>query len=208
MHDKILVELLIIFGLSVAVVYLCHQMKIAPILGFLLTGAAAGPFGLSLISSVKEVELLAEIGVMLLLFTIGLELSLKKLVEMRKAVFIGGGLQVGLTILAGGGVALALGFPANQSVFLGFLVALSSTAIVLKVLQERGEVGSAHGSAATGVLIFQDLIVVPMLLLIPLLAGKAQDPLKEMVLFAVKFIVIGIVLWYGARRSLPYRPAS
>ncbi|MBF0456012.1 MAG: cation:proton antiporter [Magnetococcales bacterium] len=203
MHDGILVELLVIFSLSVVVVYLCHRFNIAPILGFLITGTVAGPHGLSLVSSLKEVELLAEIGVMLLLFTIGLELSLGKLIEMKRAVFLGGGLQVGLTVLVVFISALVLGYGANQALFFGFLVTLSSTAIVLKILQERGEVGTTHGGAAVGILIFQDLIVVPMLLLIPLLAGKAENPLLAMALFLFKFLVIGLILWYGARRLVP-----
>ncbi|ABK45920.1 Kef-type potassium/proton antiporter, CPA2 family [Magnetococcus marinus MC-1] len=203
MHDGILLELLIIFALSVSVVYLCHRLGIAPIIGFLLTGAVAGPFGLTLIDSIEQVELLAEIGVMLLLFTIGMELSLTKLVEMQRAVFVGGGLQVGLTVAVGALLAVALGFPLNQSLFFGFLLAHSSTAIVLKTLQSRGEVGSAHGGAAVGVLIFQDLIVVPMLLLVPLLAGKAENPMLEMGLFSLKFVGIGFALWFGARRLIP-----
>ena len=203
MHDGILIELLIIFSLSVAVVYLCHRFRIAPILGFLITGAMAGPHGFALVSSVKEVELLAEIGVMLLLFTIGLELSLKKLVEMKRAVFVGGGLQVGLTVVLVGGLAWMWGEQPGQAIFIGFLVTLSSTAIVLKILQERGEVGATHGGASVGILIFQDLIVVPMLLLIPLLAGKAENPLLEMGIFLLKFTVIGLALWFGARRLIP-----
>ncbi|MBF0381449.1 MAG: cation:proton antiporter [Magnetococcales bacterium] len=203
MHDRILIDLLVIFSLSVVVVYLCHHIRVAPIVGFLFTGALAGPFGFSLISSITEVELLAEIGVMLLLFTIGLELSLEKLVEMKRAVFIGGGMQVGLTIAAGSSLALVLGFPINQAIFLGFLLALSSTAIVLKVLQQRGEIGSAHGKTAVGILIFQDLIVVPMLLLVPILAGRTEDPLMELVHFVGKFLLIGLLLWFVSHRLLP-----
>ncbi|MBF0625932.1 MAG: cation:proton antiporter [Magnetococcales bacterium] len=203
MHDTILIELMVVFSLSVGVVYLCHRSGIAPILGFLITGAMAGPHGFSLVSSVKEVELLAEIGVMLLLFTIGLELSLNKLVEMRRAVFVGGGLQVGLTVSMAGALAWILGQEANRSLFTGFLVALSSTAIVLKVLQERSDMGAPHGGPTVGILVFQDLIVVPMLLLIPLLAGQAEHPLQELLLFLFKFMLIGLTLWYGARRLIP-----
>ncbi|MBF0446053.1 MAG: cation:proton antiporter [Magnetococcales bacterium] len=196
-------ELLVVFSLAVVVVYICHRFRIAPILGFLITGAMAGPHGFSLVSSIKEVELLAEIGVMLLLFTIGLELSLEKLVEMKRAVFLGGGVQVGLTVAIGCGIAWILGYSPNHSIFIGFLVTLSSTAIVLKILQEQGEVGTAHGGASVGILIFQDLIVVPMLLLIPLLAGKAENPLLEMAIFLLKFAAIGLALWFGARRLIP-----
>lgn len=200
MEHPVLPQLLIIFSLSVVVVYLCHRFRIAPVLGFLLTGVIAGPHGLSWVDSVKEVDLLAEIGVMLLLFTIGLELSLSRLVELKKAVFVGGGLQVVLTSAATGLVAWFWAVSANQAVFVGFLVALSSTAIVLKILQLRGETGATHGRVSVGILIFQDLIVVPMLLLIPLLAGSSAHPMRELALFLGKSAVIGLVLWYGARR--------
>ncbi|MBF0415566.1 MAG: cation:proton antiporter [Magnetococcales bacterium] len=200
MENPILPQLLIIFSLSLVVVYLCHRFRIAPVLGFLLTGVIAGPHGLSWVDTVKEVDLLAEIGVMLLLFTIGLELSLSRLLELKKAVFVGGGLQVVLTCTATALVAWLWAVPANQALFVGFLVALSSTAIVLKILQLRGESGATHGRVSVGILIFQDLIVVPMLLLTPLLAGTAAHPMRELALFLVKSGVIGLVLWFGARR--------
>ncbi|HAT50498.1 MAG: cation:proton antiporter [Nitrospirae bacterium] len=202
MHNLVLTELLVIFSLSVAVVMLCHRFRVAPIIGFLITGVVAGPHGLSLVSSIKEVDLLAEIGVMLLLFTIGLELSLSKLMEMKHAVFIGGGLQFTMTTMIAGGIAWNLAIPSNQAIFIGFLVTLSSTAIVLKVLQQRGETGATHGRASMGILIFQDLIVVPMLLLMPLLAGTAAHPLQELGLFLFKSTIIGLVLWFVARRFI------
>nr|CRH04308.1 Putative glutathione-regulated potassium-efflux system protein kefB [Candidatus Magnetococcus massalia] len=203
MHHTILIDLTLIFGFSVLGVWLCHAIRIPPLLGFLVTGTLIGPHGFGLITSVEEVELLAEVGVMLLLFTIGLELSLDKLLEMRRLVLVGGGVQVGLSVLVAAGAALLLGQPANVALFIGFLVALSSTAIVLKMLQERGEVGSPHGQPTLGILIFQDLIVVPMLLMVPLLAGQAEDPLQEMGLFVVKALAIGLVVWFGARRVIP-----
>ncbi|MEO5379009.1 MAG: cation:proton antiporter [Magnetococcus sp. DMHC-6] len=204
MHTHILTELLVIFSLSVAVVYLCHRLRIASIIGFLIVGALSGPFGLSLVSSIKEVELLAEIGVMLLLFTIGLELSLKRLLEMKRAVFIGGGVQVAATIGAIFTIAMSTGLLSlSESIFMGFLVSLSSTAIVLKVMQEKGEVGSVHGTTAMGILIFQDLIIVPMLLMIPLLTGKSDQPWMELGIFVAKFLGISLFLLFGARRLIP-----
>ncbi|MEO5334291.1 MAG: cation:proton antiporter [Magnetococcus sp. YQC-5] len=204
MHAHILTELLVIFSLSVTVVYLCHRLRIASIIGFLIVGALSGPFGLSLVSSIKEVELLAEIGVMLLLFTIGLELSLKRLLEMKRAVFIGGGVQVAVTIGASFAIAMSTGLLSlAESIFMGFLVSLSSTAIVLKVMQERGEVGSVHGTTTMGILIFQDLIIVPMLLMIPLLTGKSDQPWRELGIFVAKFLGISLFLLFGARRLIP-----
>ncbi|MDP3427103.1 MAG: cation:proton antiporter, partial [Humidesulfovibrio sp.] len=173
MDLTLLSEILVIFGLSVGVIYLCHKVRVPAIVGFLLTGVIAGPYGLGLVSAVHQVELLAEVGVVLLLFTIGLELSIAELVRMRKNVLLGGGSQVLLTILAFGAFALALGQSGQQAVFVGFLAALSSTAIVLRIVQQRAEMDSAHGRITLSILIFQDLIIVPMVLVVPFLAEGA-----------------------------------
>jgi monovalent cation:H+ antiporter-2, CPA2 family len=167
-------EILTMFGLSVAVIYLCHKVRIPPIVGFLITGVIAGPYGLGLVSAVHEVELMAEVGVVLLLFTIGLELSIGELVRLKKSVLLGGGAQVLLTIGGFGALAYGLGMSASHSVFVGFLAALSSTAIVLKIFQQRAEMDSVHGRISLSILIFQDLVIVPMMLVIPFLAGKAD----------------------------------
>ncbi|GAB6125932.1 cation:proton antiporter domain-containing protein [Humidesulfovibrio idahonensis] len=164
-------QILTVFGLSVAVIYLCHKVRIPPIVGFLITGVLAGPYGLGLVSAVHEVEVMAEVGVVLLLFTIGLELSIGELVRLKKSVMLGGGGQVLFTIAAFGALAYGLGQSVSHSVFIGFLAALSSTAIVLKILQQRAEMDSVHGRISLSVLIFQDLAVVPMMLVIPFLAG-------------------------------------
>jgi len=173
MELTLLSELLKVFALSVGVIYLCHKVRIPPIVGFLITGVIAGPYGLGLVSAVHEVEILAEVGVVLLLFTIGLELSIGELVRLKKSVLAGGGGQVLLTIAAFGGLAWGLGFAIPQAVFVGFLAALSSTAIVLKTMQQRAEMDSVYGRISLSVLIFQDLVIVPMMLLIPFLAGQA-----------------------------------
>lgn len=172
MDFTLLSEILTVFALSVAVIYVCHKARIPAIVGFLITGVIAGPYGLALVKAVHEVETMAEVGVVLLLFTIGMELSLGELVRLRKSVFLGGGSQVGLTIIAFGALALALGQSGPQALFVGFLAALSSTAIVLKILQQRAEMDSAHGRISLSILIFQDLIIVPMVLVVPFLAGQ------------------------------------
>lgn len=141
-------------------------------IGFMLSGIVIGPSGLALIQDASQVEILAEIGVCLLLFTVGLEFSLRRIVEMRRTVFLGGGLQVVLTIVATTAMFAAFGRPLRQAIFIGFLVALSSTAIVLKTYVDRAEIDTPHGGTAVGVLLFQDLCVVPMMLLTPVLGGK------------------------------------
>lgn len=164
-------DLLILFGLGVAVVLLFHRAKVPPIVGFLITGVLCGPYGFGLISDPHEVESIAEIGVVLLLFTVGIEFSLKQLARIRNFLLVGGGLQVLITIgtiylverIAGEGTKVAL--------FMGMLVALSSTAIVLRLLADRGELDGPAGQAVLGILIFQDLCVVPMVLFTPFLTG-------------------------------------
>lgn len=175
MELTLLSELLKVFALSVGVIYLCHKVRIPPIVGFLITGVIAGPYGLGLVKAVHEVEILAEVGVVLLLFTIGLELSIGELVRLRKSVLAGGGGQVLFTIAAFGTLAWGLGLPVPQAVFVGFLAALSSTAIVLKTLQQRAEMDSVYGRVSLSVLIFQDLVIVPMMLLIPFLASQGGE---------------------------------
>ena len=165
-------DLLIIFLVSVPVAFICLRLKLPLLVGLMLTGIAIGPSAFGLIKEIEAIEVLAEIGVMLLLFTIGLEFSLRRLREMKRLVLLGGGLQVVLTIGLTAGVAVLFGRSMTQSIFFGFLVALSSTAIVLKSYVERNEIDSPHGRAGIGILLFQDISIVFMLLAVPLLGGQ------------------------------------
>ena len=196
-------DILIIFTLAIAVLLLCQRVHLPTILGFLLTGILAGPYGLKLISAIHEVEVLAEIGVILLLFTIGVEFSLKEFVRMKRSVVIGGSLQVLLTFLVSFAVSRKLDRPVNESVFIGFFIALSSTAIVLKILQEKAQFDSPQGRMSLAVLIFQDVAVVPMLLFIPLLAGGAGDLGKSLGLLALKGIGVFVLVAVSARWIVP-----
>ena len=164
-------DLLIILLVSVPVAYLCLRLKLPVLVGLMLTGIAIGPYGLGLVKELEGIELLAEVGVMLLLFTIGLEFSLRRLREMRRLVLLGGGLQVLVTVTVAAGIFSLRGRSINQAIFFGFLIALSSTAIVLKSYVDRNEVDAPHGRAGIGILLFQDISVVLMLLLVPLLGG-------------------------------------
>lgn len=192
MGIELLTDILIIFSLSVVVLYICHRLNIPTIVGFLISGLLAGPHGLGLISAAQEVEILAEIGVVLLLFTIGIELSFAKLLEIRKSVLVGGSIQVLLTILVTFVVAGQLGYSIGVSIFLGFLISLSSTAIVLKLIQDRAEVDSPYGRATLGILIFQDVIIVPMILAVPLLSKVKL--IEGESLFVLLFKGIGVIL--------------
>src|SRR5699024_2127563 len=137
MDIGILQDILILLGFSAVIVFVLQRLKLPSIIGFLITGIIIGPYGLSLITNVEQVDMLSEIGVILLLFVIGMELSIEQLASIRKTVFMGGAFQVGVTILVTGLIYYFLGFTWNESVFVGFLFSLSSTAIVLKTLQDK-----------------------------------------------------------------------
>ncbi len=195
MEIPLLNDIVIIFGLSIAILFICHRLRVPAIVGFLLTGILAGPYGLGLVKAVHEVEILAEVGVVLLLFTIGIEFSLARLLQIKKSVLIGGSIQVLLTLLVTFVIARQLGQPIGESIFMGFLISLSSTAIVLKLIQERAEVDSPHGRTTLGILIFQDIIIIPMILVTPLLAGATGDSGESVLLLIAKGIgIIGLVI--------------
>jgi len=195
MEIPLLNDIVIIFALSIAVLFICHRLRVPTIVGFLLTGILAGPHGLGLARAVHEVEIFAEVGVVLLLFTIGIEFSLNKLLQIKKTVLMGGSIQVLLTLLAAFVIAKQIGQPIGESIFIGFLIALSSTAIVLKLLQERAEVDSPHGRTTLGILIFQDVIIVPMILVTPLLAGATGNVGESLLVLVAKGIgIIGLVI--------------
>jgi monovalent cation:H+ antiporter-2, CPA2 family len=215
-HVPLLDELAIVAALAVAVTVLLARLKLPTVAGLLLAGALLGPFGLRLVSSVHAIEVLAEVGVVLLLFSIGLEFSLERLRDILRQVALGGALQVGLTTGVTTLIAVALGEPVGRGVFYGFAFALSSTAIVLRALSERRELDAPHGKFIVGTLIFQDLCVVPMVLIVPLLGesgpvgeaavsiglalGKAALVVVGTVLVA-RFVVPKILGWVDASRS-------
>lgn len=203
MEIPLLGDILIIFALSVLVLLACAKLRIPAIVAFLLTGILAGPNGLGLVKAVHEVETLAEVGVVLLLFAIGLEFSLKELLEIRKSVLLGGFLQVLFSSAVAFGLAWQAGRSWNQAVFIGFLVSLSSTAIVLKLLQERAESDAPHGRAVLGILIFQDLIVVPMMLVTPLLAGAGGESGTAGLWVLLKGLGVVVLVVVGAKWAVP-----
>src|SRR5436309_5200814 len=199
----ILKDLAIIFAGSLLVILVFHRVKLPALPGFIVAGVLLGPNALGLISDAHQVESLAEVGVILLLFTIGIEFSLSRLREMGRQVVAGGGAHVGLTVVLSCALAMALHLSWRVSVLLGFLVALSSTAIVLKGLTDKGEIDAPHGRLATGVLIFQDLCVVPIMLVLPFLAGKAEGGATGLLIALAKaaLVVVGVII--AARTIVP-----
>jgi len=202
MELHFLKTLVIIFGASAFVVFFLQKLKIPSIVGFLVAGAALGPHGFGMIREIREVELLAEVGVILLLFTIGLEISLKNLKRIRFAALGGGFSQVLLTLLVTAAIAYPFLGKLNESIFTGFLVALSSTAIIMKMLLDRAEMDSPHGRLSMGILIFQDLCVVPLMLLIPILAGN-QGSFPGLLWTMVKSATILFLVIFSARWLVP-----
>ncbi len=203
MHYEVLQDIEILFGLALVTVMLFRRLMSPSIIGFLVTGIMAGPHALAFIKDTHQVEQMAEIGVVLLLFTIGIELSLKELMRIKHLVLWGGGLQVLVTIMAVAAVGAVFGFPVSQSLFFGFLVALSSTAILMKLLIDSGQADSPHGKMAMGILIFQDLCIVPLMLLIPLLAGGGNG-IENILLVSAKAVAVVLAAHYGARFLVPW----
>lgn len=196
----VLANLLVIFTASIAVVFVFHQFRLPSIAGFLVAGALIGPYGLNLISDIETVRALAEIGIVLLLFTIGIEFSLAHLVSMRRLMFLAAPIQVGGVLCIAWLGAMLAGLSWQQGIFWGFLFSLSSTAIVLKTLAERGDSDSIHGRATIGILVFQDLAVVPMMLLTPILGGQSDGTALAILLtLGESVLVVALVIaasWY------------
>ncbi len=190
----LLMAVVIVLACAVGVLFVSRKIHIPFIIGYFITGMIVGPYGLHLITE-EQVAVLAELGVILLMFTIGLEISLKNLLSMKKVVLIGGGLQMVVTTTL---IWLALqfaGIPSNTAIFLGMMVSTSSTAIVLNIYQTKGQMVTKHGKIALGILIFQDLAVVPMMMLVPILSGPEETNLLGTVLnFVVGLGMLGVIL--------------
>ncbi len=168
----IIKDIVIILLVSLPIIYLFRKLNIPSILGFLVAGIVIGPYGFKLIKDFRDIQVMAEVGVILLLFTIGLEVSFAKLMAMRKMLLYAGGLQIILTTFFTTLILSFLKVPLNNAIFYGMLISLSSTAIVLKLFSDRGELEAPHGKISLVILIFQDIAIVPMLIFLPVLGGK------------------------------------
>ncbi len=171
--EQVLLELALLFALCVGVAVTFHRLRLPPIVGFLVAGVFVGPNAIGLVRHEEMVRELAEVGIVVLLFAVGLEVPLSQLARLRRVIGLGGGLQVLGTVGAATLVCWLLGVPIAAAVFLGFLLSLSSTAASTKILVDHGELSAPHGRLVLGINIAQDLAVVPMILLIPLLASGA-----------------------------------
>ena len=203
MELGVLKDIVIIFALSTFVNFLFTRIRIPAIIGYLITGVIAGPHLLRLISSPENVEVMAEIGVILLMFTIGLEFSLNHLLNIRKLVFLGGFMQLLLTATVTMLAARVFHFEWTEAIFVGFLTALSSTAVVLKLLQERSELTSHYGMTIVGILIFQDIVLIPLLLFTPVLGGATSDVGHDLLILMLKSAGILVFIWAGTKWLMP-----
>jgi Kef-type K+ transport system, predicted NAD-binding component len=210
MELQLLNAIVLIFGISLIVGLLFNPLRIPPLVGFILTGIIVGPNGLGIVQSVEEVNILAEIGIVLLLFTIGLEFSFAHLWQIRKMLLVSGSIQVFLTFLVSFFIATLIGLPFAEAVLLGFLFALSSTAVVLRILHQRGEMSTPHGNIILGILIFQDIIAIPMIMAIPFLASISapaavqafsMESLSSMLTIDILILVILVV---AAKWGVPW----
>ena len=192
----IIKDIVVILLVSIPIILLFNKLKLPSIAGFLIAGMIIGPFGFKLIANIDEINIMAEVGVILLLFTIGLEFSLKELAKMKKLLLFGGGLQVLITILAAAILLYSFGMELRQAIFFGMLVSLSSTAIVLKLLSDRGELQTPQGKISVGILIFQDLAIVPMFLLVDILGTSGEvDFISILIRLLTAIGVIAFILF-------------
>lgn len=193
----------IIFGLAIIVLLVCNYFKIPSVLGFLITGVVAGPDVFNLVTSESDISLFAEIGIILLLFSIGIEFSLKDLIRIRKQVLVGGSLQLFGTVTVVTIASIFADLPFKEALFIGFLFSLSSTAIVLKLLQESGRLQSPQGRSTMAILIFQDIAVVPIMLFIPYLSIDSPGFDLGFIFTILKGILTVIGVIYLSRTIMP-----
>jgi CPA2 family monovalent cation:H+ antiporter-2 len=211
--ESLLGIIVVLLVVSVGTVAAARALKLPPLVGYLVVGLLLGPHALALAPDTDVTRWLAEIGVVFLMFSIGLEFSLPKLRAMRSLVFGLGGLQVGFTVLAVVAAVLLTqdlhGMGWQAGVALGGAMAMSSTAMVMRLASDRGEIESAHGRPVVGVLLFQDLAVVPLLVLIPALAGIGADGGQGLstalgLAFGKSVLVLAIALLIGQRIVRPW----
>ena len=198
MIEPLLGDLVITYAVALVFLLVLARFRVPSLVALLAAGAAAGPGGFGIVHTRDEVNAIAEIGIVLLLFTVGLDFSLAGIRRIWKPVLIGGVLQVAGTAAAAAAVIGLAGFaPPNVAVFIGLFVALSSTAIVLHGLTERNQVDSPHGRVTVGILLFQDLSVIALLLVVPVLSGQAGvAALPGVVLHTLVVLVVVVVLGY------------
>jgi monovalent cation:H+ antiporter-2, CPA2 family len=204
-------ELALIINVAAAVAValvgglLAYRLRQPPIVGYLLAGVAIGPSTPGFVGDRAQIAALAEVGVIFLMFALGIEFSLRELARVRAVALVGTAIQMGLTIVAGAALGTILGWPLQRGLFLGGTIAISSTMVILKTLLDRGEVAAPHGRVLLGMLIVQDLAVVVLIVLLPQLAGQASLAVGDIAITLLKAaLFIGGVVFLGARVVPPF----
>ena len=196
-------EIVVVLGASVFINYIFHKLRLPAVIGFILTGMLVGPSFLSLVKSTDMIHVLAEIGVAMLLFIIGLELSLEHLKRMGRTFWLGGGTQVFLTLLIAYGAFMLLGLPSATAILFGFLLAHTSTTVLLRIASDRGEFDAPPVRIALGISIFQDISFVPMLALLPALTTAGDVSLGLLSLRLVLSLAVLAAVFIVARVAMP-----
>lgn len=205
MQHHILLNICALFGVATAVIIICKYLRIGYVIGYLITGIVLSPNTTSLFTDMHEVEVYAEIGIILLLFTVGLEFSFTNLKKIKNYVLGGGSAQVFFTILLTAFLVYLLRKPdLSESIFWGFLYALSSTAIVVKTLQDKNKITTPHGKFILAILLFQDVMIVPLMLFTPILAGSGGEPMMALLLLIGKLALMGVLAFILARYIIPF----
>lgn len=196
-------DLTILLLVSLPINVFFHKIKLPSTIGFLVAGVIIGPYGLHWINDPLSINQLAEIGVVLLLFVIGLEFSLSKILKDMSKVIGGGISQLTLTTLTAFLILTGLGLPKNQGFMLGLLIALSSTAIVLKMITDRAEIDTLHGRLCIGILLFQDICVVPVMLIVPLLTQAGETTFTSIAFALLKSVITLVSILLLSRLLVP-----
>ena len=199
----VLQDLVILLAVALPVVIIAQRLHVPSVVGFLATGVLIGPHALALIHDVEAVRHLAEVGVILLLFVIGLELSLGRIIALGPSIVRAGAVQVGGTLGVVALLVTLLGLPVAQAVVIGALVSLSSTAVVLKVYGDRDVLDAPHGRIGVGILIFQDLAIVPLVLVVRTLGGADASLLSILASVGISLVVVATLL-LGGRYVVPW----
>ncbi|NLD57724.1 MAG: potassium transporter KefB [Methanomicrobiales archaeon] len=203
MITAFILDAIIILALAIFVIVAGTKMKIPGVVGFLVTGMIAGPYGLGLVRDPQMVDALAEIGIVFLLFSIGMQFSFKTLFEMKKIVLVAGTLQVVLTILAVYAIMVIFHIPAVIALFMGLLICHSSTTITLKIFQDRGEVNTPYARSTLGISLYQDIMTVPMLIALPILAGHEANLSLAILNLGLTLLLLLVLVYVVAAWILP-----
>lgn len=203
MEFDLLKNIIIIFAFSIVIITVFQKLKIPSVIGFIVAGILTGPYCFGFINDQEKVHILSEMGVILILFTIGIEFSIKKFIKMKRQIIYGGLLQIILTTLITTIILLFLGYQINKAIFFGFLIALSSTAIVLKILQSKGLIGSPQGKISLAILICQDLFIIPLVLILPFLAGINNNITYSIFEFTYKILLVFLIIFVSYKFIVP-----